>query len=1185
MKKLLHAIGMVGKYYLYGFVFQLFFLNLMYAAPSNGQNSFNIKEVYLSLDLQEATLSESFHAIKRETEFSFIYDRGLEDKSLPVNLRVENQSLETVLLTLAASHHLSFKQVDDRISVKQVKRSNPEKALILEVAISGTVREDNGEPMPGVTVSVPGTTIGTATDSDGRYSLSVPEGSTLVFSFIGFESQQIPIGDRSVIDVTLREDMGMLDEVIVVGFGTQTRATSVSAVSTINAEEIVKTPVGDVTNALTGRMVGVMTRQLQGRPGASEAQIYIRGRASNNSAALIIVDGVERESFGDIDPNDIESISVLKDAASTALFGLKGANGVIVVTTKRGVPGRARITYNFQVGLNTFGQRPKPLRSYQAAVLHNEGEDNMLAAGILDPNTYKKFFTAEDIETFRTGTGDPLLYPDVDWFEELTQKTWGRQQHNLSLRGGSKKVNYFVSLGYMYEDGMFKHFDTPLGYKTSPYAKRTNFRSNLDYKLTPTTTISLNLSGRIENEHTVRAIKYTQTAAVANFLSGSEAAFKWMYIAPSWSMPFDREAAKRRTPEEIAKDDTYNQIIGVGFGEYQENPYINLKRGGFTQGEKNVLGSVFAIDQKLDFITEGLNLQARIAYDQSSEFYRNQSASGAVYTVDRDTREIIPAYENPANYRIDDPLNSNTGVGGGLLKTNIQIQANINKTYGDHKTSGALVATRELKYLTGIEAPSAFQGMVFRTTYSYKDKYYTEFNGSYQGSENFDVGYRYGFFPTVGLGYTLSEEKFMAGVNERIGLDYLKIRGSIGSVGYSTTNISLVGYRKIDSRFLFLDEYGPSSNITFGNPTRLASTPTYFHKRIGNPYATFETGFKRNIGIDANFFENRVQVIVDLFDERRRDILLSRGKATFEHYGEDVPIYNYGENYNGGIELELRLLNRSGQFIYGLNFQFSHIENKRVILDEPLNQKGNLRKAGSAIGQFWSYDVADGFFQNQEEIDAWAKMEGFPFMPGDIKLMDINGDGLITAEDYTSIGYSDVPIDQYSLSPHVSYRNFSLSALFQAVDKVSNEFFPVETDAIFIVPQYYEFQLDRWTPETPNAKYPAIRAANIGQNRFYGRTDLNGEHTGIINAFNLQDASYIKLRNISLQYAIPQKWVSKFKLHEASVSLTGNNLYTWTNYIGLDPENGDDLNVGTYVNRGVTYPNIRTYQLSIKITL
>src|SRR5690606_34332146 len=317
------------------------------------------------------------------------------------------------------------------------------------------------------------------------------------------------------------------------------------------------------------------------RPGASEAQIFIRGRASNSSAALIIVDGVEREGFGDIDPSDIESISTLKDAASTALFGLKGANGVIVVTTTRGDEGAAKVTYSAQLGLNTFGQRPKPLRSYQAAMLQSEAEDNMLRAGILDSTKYKKYFTAEDIEMFRTGKGDPLLYPDVDWFDELTQDIWPRHQHNLSLRGGSKRVNYFVSVGYMYEDGMFKHFNTPLGYKTSPEAKRTNFRSNLDYKLTPTTTLSLNLGGRIENEYTIRAIKYTQTAAVANFRTGAEAAFKWMYLAPSWAMPFDRDAAQRNTPEQIAKDDTYNQIIGVGFGgdlAFQENPYINLKR-------------------------------------------------------------------------------------------------------------------------------------------------------------------------------------------------------------------------------------------------------------------------------------------------------------------------------------------------------------------------------------------------------------------------------------------------------------------------------------------------------------------------------------------------------------------------------------------------------------------------------
>ncbi|MEJ7691514.1 TonB-dependent receptor [Daejeonella sp.] len=1063
--------------------------------------------------------------------------------------------------------------------------------------VTGIVTDNKGVTLPGVNVSVQGTTTVRVTGLNGKYSIPIiDQRSVLVFSYIGFTTLERQVNNNSQINVTLLEKFNDLNEVVVVGFGTQTKAASVAAVSTITATDIVKAPVGNITNALTGRMAGVMTRQLQGRPGASASEIFIRGRASSNSAALIIVDGVERETFGDIDPNDIESISTLKDAASTALFGLKGANGVIVITTKRGAEGPTKVTFSSQVGLNTFGQRPKPLRSYEAAVLHNEAENNLLAAGLLDVNTYQKFFTAKDIETFRTGTGDPLLYPDVDWFDELTQDVWSRHQQNISLRGGNKKVGYFVSVGYMYEDGMFKHFDTPLGYKTSPEAKRTNFRSNLDYKLTPTTLLSLNIGGRIENEYTVRAIKYTQTAAVANFLSGAEAAFKWMYIAPSWSMPFNRAATARSTPQQIAMDDTYNQIIGVGFGgalAYQENPYLNLKRAGFTTGEKNILESTFMINQKLDFITKGLDLTGTFSYDQSSEFYRNQSGAGAVYTVNRVTGQIEPAFAAPATIRIEDPLTARAGVGDGFLKTNLQLQANYNRAFSGHKISGALVGTRQIRSLAGIAAPRAFQGIVFRTAYNFNDKYYAEFNGSYQGSENFDEGYRYGFFPTVGLGYTLSNENFMKGISESIGLDYLKIRGNIG----------LVGFADVSSRFLYLDEYssggpGPLGNFFLGNPSRFAggafgptsAFPTganaivYQHSRIGNPFATFETGLKRNLGLDANFLNNRIQVIFDVFDEQRKNILLSKAGSTFAHYGEGVPTYNYGQNYNGGLEAELKLNNRSGSFGYGLNFQFSHIKNKRIILDEPLNQKGNLRKSGAAIGQFRGYAVAPGFFQNQTEVNSWAKMEGFPFIPGDIKLMDLNGDGLINDQDYTAIGHSDLPIDQYSLEPSISFKGFSLSALFQAVDKVSSEFNLVETDAIFIVPQYYTHQLDRWTPQTPDAKYPAVRPSSLGGNKFFGRTDNQRENTGIINAFNLQDASFIKLRNISLQYVIPPKFVSKLKLSNATVSLTGQNLYTWTNFVGLDPENGDDRSVGTYVNRGVTYPNIRTYQMNLNIT-
>lgn len=1060
--------------------------------------------------------------------------------------------------------------------------------------VTGTVT-DGKETLPGVSVVLKGTNIGQVTDMNGKFSISVPGASSeLVFSYVGFETLTRTVGSDRQIRVVLKQTLNNLQEVVVVGFGTQTKAEQTAAVSTIKAEDIVKSPVGNLTNALTGRMAGVMTRQPNGRPGNSAAKIYIRGRNSANSEALIIVDGVERETFGDIDPNDVESISVLKDAASTALFGLKGANGVIVVTTKRGKEGKSQVSFNSSVGLSTFGQRPKPLRSYENVLLLNEGQENLLRIGESIP---QKFFTAADIETFRRGDGDPLLYPDVDWFDALTRDSWARTQHNLSFRGGSKKATFYVSLGYLFEDGIFKQFNTPSGYKTSPYAKRTNFRSNLDYKLTKTTTLGLNLAGRVENEYTSRPIA-SFNDPVGTQLSGSEAMFQKISTMQSWAAPFFPEYTKRSTPEQIRLDDTRNQIGFVGFPgtSLNESPYISLKRGGYGMQERNVLESTFLINQNLDVVTKGLNFTGSFAYDQSTQSTRVQFGSGAVYGVNRTTGELYDLFgKNATSIQIEDGFDNRGGESSGRLKTNLQLNLNYSRQFGDHKVAGAMVGTREFEPFSSA-APKAFQGLVYRSSYNFKSKYFLELNGTYQGSENFPQGERYGFFPTAGLGYTVSEEKFMEGINEAIGLDYLKIRGSYGLVGFGNTG----------GRFLYLDSYGApagqGSHLTsangglgtgyFGNPGSFGSSnwdprpggagtrpagnvPVIVHTSAGNPFVTYEKALKRNIGVEANFFKNKIQITADLFDEDRKDILLSRTASTPSLYGENPPSTNYGRNYNRGVEFEVKLANRSGAFDYGMNFQFSHIKNKRLIVDEPAVLPENLIVTGNSIGQYRGFASYDGFYQSQAEADAGPVFAGFRWMAGDIRLKDINGDGAITVLDFTSIGNTDLPIDQYSVEPNVSFKGWSLSALFQAVDKVSN---PANLGG---GSQFYEHQLDRWTPTNTGASQPAIRAGGGPNNIFF-----NNSPSGLgTTEFNLQDASYIKLRNVELSYQIPSQFISKLRIGGANLGLTGQNLYTWTKFIGLDPETNDarDLGVGNYTSRLVTYPNVRSFQLNLRV--
>ncbi len=1049
-----------------------------------------------------------------------------------------------------------------------------------DITVNGTVKDVKGEPLPSVNVTVKGTFTGRVTNEAGQFSIPVNnQSAVLEFTFVGYNKLERKVGTTRQMAVVLEQQSNNLQDVVVIGFGTQKKGEGTSAISTVKAADIVKAPVGDVTNALTGRIAGVMTRQPQGRPGASAAQIFIRGRASLNSAALIIVDGVERESFGDIDPNDIESISTLKDAASTALFGLKGANGVIVVTTKRGKIGETQIAVNSSVGLSSFGQRPEPLRSYESAMLQNEGEDNLAAIGSL---THPKYFSADDIQTFKNGTGDPLLYPDVDWFNALTKKAWLRTQHNLSFRGGSKRAAFYIALGYMFEDGMFKNFNTPAGYKTSPYAKRTNFRSNLDYNLTSTTRLSLNLAGSVQDEYTPRPIN-TQLNASDVFQTGSEGLFRGIYTLPGWGVPFFPEYTARSTPEMIQADNTLNQIRGVGWGgRIFQNPYTWLKRGGYSRQERNVLESTFILNQKLDFITEGLNFTGTFAYDQIFTSTRVQFGSAAGYIVNRNSKQLISASGQDGG-QIDDGLNARPGTTAGKIKTNLQLNLNYTRQFGEHKVSGAAVATRELEMLAGGGAPIAFQGMVFKTAYNFRNKYFTEFNGSYQGSENLPKDSRYGFFPTVGLGYTITEEGFMDGIKDRIGLDYLKIRGSYG----------LVGFGNAGSRFLYLDEYsagGPQSygSFYFGNPgnapaesfdprsavganvTPGPNVPVIYHSRIGNPFVSYEKSTKRNLGIDAYFLNNKIQVTADIFDETRKDILLARAASTQVIYGEPLPSANYGRNYNQGYEAELKLNNNSGKFYYGLTFQFSHIKNKQLVVDEALNQSANLKLTGLPLGQFRGYAVHKGFYQSQAEADAAPQLEGFRFMAGDIRLVDINGDNIINALDVTAIGYSDLPQDQYSLEPYVAVKGWRLSALFQAVNKVSSEFNPNDNTV-----QYFPHQLDRWSPKTPNARYPAIRPGTVPGNRFFSQGTGN-------NAFNLQDASFIKLRNVELSWQLPRNFTTGLGMDKIDLSLTGQNLYTWTKFIGLDPENNDDRSVGFYVLRGVTYPNIRTFQFNLR---
>ncbi len=1128
----------------------------------------------ITLSKQNASLEEVFREIRKQSGYLFLYNNELLQQAKPVSIRVTDAPLEEVLALCFRQQPFSYTVVDKTIVVKPKKAASNE-TTAPPINITGKVTDEKGAAMPGTSVGVKGTSLGTATDADGNFNLTVPGADAiLVFSFIGYDSQEIPVGSQTVFNVAMKLSTSNLDEVIVIGYGTQKKSEQTAAISSISGEDILKSPVSDVTNALVGRTTGVFSQQRSGRPGDSGAQIFIRGRASTNSAALVIVDGVERQGFGDIDPNEIESISVLKDASSTALFGIKGANGVIIVTTKSGKEGKPKMSYSGNVSLVSYTALPEFLDSYNSAFLHNEAEENLMRYGLV-PEGYTKLFTPEDLEGFRTGS-DPLLYPNVNWYKAMTRPNWLRTQHNLNFSGGSKMAKYFVSVGYMFEDGMFKNFNTPSGYRTTPSFTRYNFRSNLDFNLTKTTTLSLRLAGRLENRYSVSA-NATTGNLFDRYGSGTEGLISRISAIPSWGIPFFPEYTDRENEEEIALDDTYNQIEDQGrLGINTFNPYALMKRNGYVNIDNNAIESIFVLDQKLNKITKGLGFKATFAYDAYIAGARAQEGNFTAYELNRSTREITPSRGS-----FDDPLRGPATARAGYIKTNLQLALNYAREFGKHNVSAVGVAQRELRGVDGgqAQAPYANQGLVLRGTYNYDERYYFELNGSYNGSENYPKGERYGLFPAVSAGWTLSEEKFMKGIKW---LDYLKIRGSYGLIGYS----SIGKVNNVEPRFLYLDEYSnggatpnfqgnisPINNrVFFGNPSSPSAYPVVWHSKIGNPEVTWEKSIKRNVGLETSFFKDKLLFTADLFDEKRYDILLSRNNSALDAYGENLPFTNYGENYNKGYELEATFRNTTGDFEYSLFAQLTHAANKVVITDEPINRAANLKNAGLSIGQYRGYKVI-GFYQSLDDIaNSPASQVSGSVIPGDFKYADINGDNVINDQDRVPIGYSDVPRNVFGIEPSISYKGISLSALIQGVTKVSSNLIFDGNGRN----QYFPRMLGRWTPEnTENPTWPAMRPGSLGGNPSYA-----------FNSFLLQDASYVRLRNIEVSYLFPAIITQKLNLASLRIFINGQNLVTWTKLIGLDPESdisrtyttSQIFNVPAY-----SYPVTKFYNFGVNV--
>lgn len=983
--------------------------------------------------------------------------------------------------------------------------------------VTGVVSDEQGYPIPGATVMIVGTTTGTITNINGVYNLVVESGQSLGFSFIGMVSQQIEVTNQKTIDVSLMsEDIG-LDEVVVIGYGQKKKLTVTGSVSTINSEELLKSPTANVTNALAGKISGISAVQNTGQPGADEALLAIRG----NRDILVIVDGVER-SFSQIDPEEIESVSVLKDASATAVYGIRGGNGVLIVTTKRGEKGKAKISVSSSIGIQQPTILSEKSDSYTYAMAHNERAAN-------DGTPEENFvFGPEALEAFKNGGN--LLYPDTDWNDYLFKKNAVQNKTNLTIRGGTDKVRYFVALGYLSQDGQLKDLDPR--YDENFTFNRYNYRSNLDIDLTKSTLLKLSIGGRTEIRNEPRA----------------KSAEEGVWKDGTWAQPM---AGSGIVDGKWVTTSADNVSIEM------KDPLNAFYGRGYTNNTRAFLNLDLDVVQKLDFVTKGLNVALKGSYNTNYTHKKTRGSSPNRYEAIKDPLDP----ENIVFRKINDEGTLNYSEPDPLKGRNWYLEAgiNYNRKFGFHDVSGLLLYNQRTVYYPSQfkEIPNRTLGLVGRISYNYKTKYLIDFNLGYNGSENFPEGKRFDYFPAVSLGWIITEESFMA--NNGV-FDYLKLRGSYGQVG----NDRIGG-----SRFLYQpDAWNYEVNNGGYNFGYDLSNDQYgaLEMRIGNPNVTWETITQRNIGVDAKFFDAKLSASFDIFHESRENMLITR-QTVPGYVAAVLPAVNLKERENKGYEVEVKWNDQIGEFKYYLSANLSYARNKIIYMDEVPQAHDYLARTGLPEGQPFAY-ITDGFFSEEVNTttDANYADHGGIRYPGDVMYKDLNNDGKIDDMDMKAVGYSpNVPEYNYGINAGFNWKGFDFSMTWSGVKNTSRMLpnvlrqpFAGQNRAL-----YQHLYDGRWTPETAaTAKYPRLSLASKDNN--YKVSDMFWE-----------DASFIRLKSVELGYTIKSAGLKRVGLRNVRVYVNGFNLLTFSDLDIFDPESRPG-------SSGL-YPMTKMYNMGVKL--
>ena len=981
-------------------------------------------------------------------------------------------------------------------------------------AVTGIVTDSKGEALIGVSVVEEGTSNGTITDLDGNFSISVSPNAKLRISYIGYLAQEISIGGQSHFNIIMKDNTEILQEVVVVGYGQQKKESLVGAISQLSSADLLKSPGGNVSQALAGKLPGVITSQTSGAPGSDDVQIFIRGRASfaGDGQPLILVDGVERP-FSQIAPDDIESISTLKDASATAVYGVRGANGVLLITTKRGVEQKPTVSLTANFQLQSPTRKDTYLNSYQSVTLLEEALAN---DGL--PSQY----SANDIEMYRKSSNgelsgmDAMMYPDVDWYDYVLKSTAPAQRYNVNVQGGTKRVRYFTSAEYYNQEGIFKNFSTDqYGNKSNSSYSRYAFRANLDFLITNDLTASLNFGTRFEERRGPNSNEYRTDFSEV---------FYELNHTPGWIFP---------VAYEVGEGEERRTLYG-GNSQNQNNIVGRLAKGGFYRQTNTINETNFIVNYKMDWLTKGLSAKAMVSFDYDSWYRRLFTANFATY-------ELL-SYQNEeynfAQYNRDSELAYAGNNQTTTMKLYMEYALNYARTFGAHDVTGLLLYNQN-DYRYQADLARRYQGLVGRVTYGYDSRYLAELNFGYNGSENFMKGKRFGFFPSFSLGWRINNESFMEGTEDW--LNNLKLRASYGEVGNDEYKIN-----NILQRFLYIPVWTQSSSAyVFG---QTGTQGGIYESQYPNYAVTWERARKYNVGVDFGILNNMLDGTIEVFYEKRKDILtpyLTRPQWV----GVNMAAGNLGETKNAGFEIDLKHRNRIGKdFNYSVGFNFTHARNEIISMDEPALKTDYRKEEGHPIKQYFGL-VCDGFVTSTDLANPDFPVSTFgDVQVGDLKYRDMNGDGFIDERDVTFIGYSDIPENVYAVNLGFDWKGIGLSVLFQGVDKVSR-FYDAEAMFAFVEGgKVKEHHLERWNPalseseNLANATYPLLHY------------DDYGNHNQRANSFFLKNGAFIRLKNIELSYTLPQKYIKSWA-SDLRIYVNANNLVTWDHLDGLvDPE-------------------------------